>query len=294
MATISKSTAAPRLKKRSYWGEIWHRLTKNKIAMVSLFVVIAICFISIFANFVAPYDYAAQDYGANLQYPSLDHPLGTDNFGRDLLSRIIHGGRISLLVALLSVLIALVVGSFFGATAGYFGGKYETVVMRVMDILMAIPQFLLAVSVSAAMGGGVVNTAIAIGVGAIPGYTRIMRAQVLTVKDQEFIEAARCSGCGKMRIIFNHVIPNSLSPIIVSSTLRIGASILQISSLSFIGLGVRPPTPEWGSIMAAGREFLRNFWPIVTFPGIAIMITLIAFNLLGDGLRDAMDPRMKQ
>jgi len=163
-----------------------------------------------------------------------------------------------------------------------------------MDVVMAIPGFLLAVSISAAMGPGVQNTALAIAVGAIPSYARIMRATVLTIKDQEFVEAARASGASNMRILFHHIVPNTLSPIIVESTLRIGACILQISSLSFIGLGVLPPTPEWGSIMANGRNYIRDFWPIVTFPGIAIMITLFGFNLLGDGLRDALDPRLKQ
>ena len=229
-----------------------------------------------------------------LQYPSSEHLLGTDNFGRDILSRVIYGGRISLLVAVMAVAIALVAGSLLGATAAYFGGVYENVVMRAMDIVMAIPGFLLAVSISTSLGGGVWQTALAISIGAIPSYARIMRATVLTIKDQEYVEAARATGASDLRVILKHIVPNTLSPIIVESTLRIGACIMQISSLSFIGLGVRPPTPEWGSIMSAGREYLRDFYPIVTFPGIAIMITLFGFNLFGDGLRDALDPRLKR
>lgn len=298
MSAITKgerkeAETAERLKKQSQWREVWKRLRRNKLAMVALAVVIILIIVTVFADFIAPYDYAKQDLSNKFQFPSLAHPLGTDNFGRDILSRIIHGGRVSLLVAVMAVGIALVSGCFLGATAGYFGGKYESFVMRCMDIVMAIPGFLLAVSISAALGTGIQNTALAIAVGAVPSYARIMRATVLTIKDQEYIEAARATGASNMRILFRHIVPNTLSPIIVESTLRIGACILQISSLSFIGLGVQPPTPEWGSIMAAGREFIRDFWPIVTFPGVAIMITLFGFNLLGDGLRDALDPRLK-
>lgn len=298
MAVIAKKkrvgpVVADDLRKRSQWRDVWKRLRRNKLAMVALVVVVLLVLVAVFADFVAPYPYDGVDPVNRFQYPSLAHPLGTDNFGRDLLSRIIYGGRISLLVAVVSVGLALVIGCILGATAGYFGGLYESVVMRCMDVLMAIPAFLLAVSISAALGFGTFNTALAIAVGAIPSYARIMRANVLTIKDQEFVEAATATGASNMRIIFRHILPNTLSPIIVESTLRIGASILQISSLSFIGLGVRPPTPEWGSIMAVGREFIRDFYPIVTFPGIAIMITLFGFNLLGDGLRDALDPRLK-
>lgn len=280
-------------RKRSQWRDAWRRLCRNKLAMLSLFIVIIIVIVVVFADIIAPYPYDGIDPANRFQFPNSKHLLGTDNFGRDLLSRIIYGGRISLLVAVMAVAIALVIGGFLGATAAYFGKKYESVVMSIMDVLMAIPSFLLAVSISAALGSGVLNTAIAIAVGTIPSYARIVRASVLTVKEQEFVEAATASGAGNMRIIFKHILPNILSPIIVESTLRIGASILQISSLSFIGLGVQPPIAEWGSIMASGREYIRDFWPIVVFPGVAIMITLFGFNLLGDGLRDTLDPRLK-
>ncbi|NTV90321.1 MAG: ABC transporter permease [Clostridiales bacterium] len=282
-----------KLKKRSQWKDVWKRLRRNKLAMAALFVVIILILTSIFAEFLAPYDFAKQNFSERFQMPNARHLLGTDDFGRDLLSRIIFGGRISLLVALMAVSMALVVGGFFGATAGYFAGRYDGIVMRLMDVLMAIPGFLLAVSISAALGTGIQNTALAIAVGAVPSYARIIRSVVLTIREQEFVEAARATGAGHMRIIFYHIIPNTLSPIIVESTLRIGASILMISGLSFIGLGVQPPTPEWGSILATGREYIRDFWPIVTFPGLAIMLTLFGFNLLGDGLRDALDPRLK-
>lgn len=281
-------------KKRSQWKDIWKRLRRNKLAMAAMVMVIILILTAIFAEFLAPYDYAKQNFSERFQMPNMKHLLGTDNFGRDILSRMIFGGRISLLVALMAVGMAIVSGGFLGATAGYFSGRYDGFVMRIMDVLMAIPGFLLAVSISAALGSGVQNTSLAIAVGAVPSYARIMRAIVLSIRDQEYIEAARATGASHMRVIFRHILPNTMSPIIVESTLRIGACILQISGLSFIGLGVQPPTPEWGSILAGGREYIRDFWPIVTFPGLAIMLTIFGFNLLGDGLRDALDPRLKR
>ncbi len=282
------------LRKRSQWRDVWKRLRRNKLAMIGMVLVIIIVFSAIFADVISPYPYDGIDVANRMQFPSAKHWLGTDNFGRDLLSRIIYGGRISLLVACAAVGIALVIGGILGATAGFFGGVYETIVMAFMDILMAIPGFLLAVSISTALGGGTFNTSLAIAIGCVPSYARLVRSQVLTLKDREFVEAAESMGASKMRIIFHDIIPNALSPIIVESTLRIGACILQISSLSFIGLGVQPPTPEWGSIMSNGRDYIRDFYPLVTFPGIAIMLTLFGFNLFGDGLRDALDPRLKR
>ena len=292
----AKAVEAPTLrnKKRSQWRDVWIRLCRNKLAMVAMVVVLLLVLVAVFADFVTPYAYDAIDPVNAMQYPSLAHPLGTDNFGRDILSRVIYGGRISLLVAVMAVAIALISGSLLGATAAYFGGIYESIIMRAMDIVMAIPGFLLAVSISTSLGGGVWQTALAISIGAIPSYARIMRATVLTIKDQEYVEAARATGASDLRIILKHIVPNTLSPIIVESTLRIGACIMQISSLSFIGLGVQPPTPEWGSIMSDGQEFITTFWPMITFPGIAIMLTVFAFNVMGDGLRDALDPRLKQ
>ena len=273
---------------------VFRRLLHNKLAMTSLIVLVIIILSAVFAEYVAPYYYAKQSISERFQFPSWKHLMGTDDFGRDILSRIIYGGRISLYVSIMSVLSSLVVGGVLGATAAYFGGLYDSIVMRCMDVLMAIPAFLLAVSVSAALGTGVTNSIIALSIAGVPGSARIMRATVLGIKDQEFVEAAEANGASNLRIILYHILPNTFAPLLVDSTLRIGAYILQISSLSFIGLGVQPPTPEWGSILAAGRAYIRDFWPIIVFPGIAIMITLVAFNLLGDGLRDAMDPRLKR
>ena len=191
-------------------------------------------------------------------------------------------------------MIGLVAGGAMGATAGYFGGVYESVVMRIMDILMAIPSMLLAIAVSSALGTGIVNTTIAIGVGSIPLFARVTRSAVLSVKDQEYVEAGLAIGAGNSHIIWRHVLPNSFASMLVIFTLRLADNILIVSSLTFLGLGVQPPTPEWGSMISAGRQYMREFYPIVVFPGLAIMITLIAFNMLGDGLRDALDPRLKQ
>jgi len=281
-------------RRRSQFQETWKRLRRNKLAIIGMVIVLLLILMAIFADVIAPYDYMEQDPTARLEFPSAQHLLGTDNYGRDLLSRIIYGGRISLLVAIMAVGIALIIGGFLGATAGYFGGWYEIVVMRLMDVLMAIPGILMAVSISAALGNGVFNTALAISVGGIPSYARIVRATVMSIRGQEYVEAARALGCRNMRIIFRQILPNTLAPIIVDTTLRLGMNILQISSLSFIGLGVQPPTPEWGSIMANGRTYIRDFYPLVTYPGVAIMLTLFGFNLFGDGLRDALDPKLKR
>ena len=281
-------------RRHSQWGDVMRRLARNKLAMVGLFIVVVILFCTIFAGVITPYGYDVQDYAVRFQYPSLAHPFGTDNFGRDLCSRILYGGRVSLLVALLAVAISIVIGGFLGATAGYFGGKYETAVMRVMDIVMAIPGLLLAVAISAGLGTGIFNTALAVSIAGIPPTVRMLRATVLQIRDEEYVEAARATGSSDMRIIFRHVLPNTIAPLIVDSTLRIGINILQISSLSFVGLGIKPPQPEWGSILSAGRAYIQDFWPIIVFPGLAIMLTLLGFNLLGDGLRDAFDPRLRR
>ncbi len=289
-------TEGPRIdvKKKSNLLEVWKRFARNKVAVVALFVVLIVVLSSIFADVLMPYDYTKQDYSNRFAYPSWEHIMGTDNFGRDLFSRILKGGQISLLVAIGSVGVAIVAGGILGATAAYFGGIYGNVVMRIMDIILSIPGFLLAVAISAALGTGVRNSIIAIGISFTPAFARIMQAAVITVKDEEYVEAAVATGARHGRIIFKNIIPNTLATLIVNATIRMGGAIMQISSLSFIGLGVQPPAAEWGSILSVGRQYIRDFWPFVVFPGLAIIITLIALNLLGDGLRDALDPKLKQ
>ncbi len=275
-------------------NNVWTRLRRDKAAMLGLAVIILIILAGIFADVICPYRYDKPDYDAIFEYPSLRHLMGTDQLGRDIFSRVIYGTRISLSIAFASVCISLTVGVTIGVTAAYFGGVYETVIMRFMDGVMAIPSLLLAIAVSSAMGRGSIQSAIAIAIANIPTFARVGRASVMTVKGMEYVEAAQSIGAGNRRIILKHILPNALSPIFVQATLAIVNAILTIAMLSFIGLGIEPPTPEWGSMLSQGREYIRDFWPVVTFPGVMIMITVSAFNVLGDGLRDALDPKLKQ
>ena len=282
------------LRKSSQWKDVWIRLRRNKLAMVGMVIAILLALMAIFAPVIAPYDYQVQNVAQRLQMPSAEHLMGTDNMGRDILSRLIYGGRISLLVSLLAVIVSLVIGGLLGAVSGYMGGKVDSIIMRIMDILMAIPGILMAVCISAALGGGVWQTALAIAVAGIAGVCRLVRGQTLTLRNQEYIEAARASGSGTLRILLSNIIPNCLAPIIVNTTMSIGGNIMMISALSFVGLGVQPPIPEWGAILNSGREYVSTFWPLITFPGIAIALTMFGFNVFGDGLRDALDPKLKQ
>lgn len=281
-------------KQRSQWAEVWRRLRRNRMAMVGLGVIVVIVLTAIFADFVAPYGFREQNLRLRNNPPSREHILGTDDLGRDILSRIIYGSRVSLQVGIVAVSIAVIIGGTLGALSGFYGGRLDNVVMRAMDVLLAIPSILLAIAIVSAFGGGLVNVMIAVGIASIPQYARIVRASVISVKEQEFVEAARAVGARDFRIIVKHIIPNSLAPIIVQGTLGVAGAILAAAGLSFIGLGIQPPTPEWGAMLSAGRHLIRTAWHVATFPGIAIMITIFALNLLGDGLRDALDPRLKQ
>lgn len=292
-STELTTIAQPPAKKRSQWVAVWKRLKRNKSAMVGLYILIALVFIAIFANFLAPFDYDQQALQNRFQTPNATHWFGTDQFGRDIMSRIIYGSRVSLQVGFIAVSIAAIVGGALGAISGFYGGKLDNGIMRVMDILLAVPNILLAISIVATLGPGLTNVMIAVGIGSIPGYARIVRASVLTVRDQEFVEAARSVGTGDFRIIVKHILPNAMAPIIVQATLGVAGAILSAAGLSFIGLGIQPPAPEWGAMLSDGRAFLRDSPHVTTFPGLAIMIVIFALNLLGDGLRDALDPRLK-
>lgn len=280
-------------KKNSLWKYTWRRLCRNKMSVVAMVVIILIILSAVFADYLTPYSYSKQDPKNVMQFPSWQHPFGTDNFGRDLLTRVLRGGRISLLVALFSTLLSAVVGTILGSTSAYFGGVYSTIVMRLMDVLMSIPALLFAVLISSVLGSGIQNTIIACAVPGISQFCRIAYAQVLKESTNEYVAAATICGAKPLRKIFRHLLPNALAPLIIQITLRLGNSIMMISGLSFIGLGIQPPTPEWGSIISGAREYIRTFWPLVTFPGIMIALTVISFNLFGDGLRDALDPRQK-
>jgi peptide/nickel transport system permease protein len=281
-------------RRRTQWAEVWRRLRRNRMAMFGLAIITIIVFTAIFADVIAPYDYREQNLLRVADPPSRDHLLGTDDLGRDILSRIIHGARVSLQVGFVAVSISLVLGGTLGALAGYYGGNLDNVVMRFMDVLLAIPSILLAIAIVSAFGGGLVNVMIAVGISTIPVYARIVKASVISIKEQEFIEAARAIGATDVRIILKHILPNSMAPIIVRGTLGVAIAILSAAGLSFIGLGIEPPTPEWGAMLSSGRHLIRRAPHVATFPGIAIMTTIFALNLLGDGLRDALDPRLKQ
>lgn len=283
-------------KKRSELGEIWRRLRKNKAAVLGLVLLFIIFMSALFADVL--YDYETEvvlsNYSSTLIAPCLEHPLGTDELGRDVLARIVHGSRLSLEIALLSTAISLSVGGIIGAYAGYIGGRFDSVMMRIMDIFLAIPNMLLALAIVAALGPNLMNLIIAIAISDIPRFARILRSTVLSIKDNDFVEAARAAGAKRSTIVFREVIPNCLAPLIVQASIVMAAAIILAAGLSFIGLGVQPPAPEWGAMLSSGRAYIRDYQYLVLFPGLAIVITVLAFNLLGDGLRDALDPRLKQ
>ena len=304
MNAMNNNTNAPRqLRKvsqkytrQSQLALVMHNLSKNKGAMAGLVLIAVICLVAIFADFL--YDYEEVVVKVNLSQkliaPCLEFPCGTDNMGRDILARIVHGARYSLAVGLAATVFGLVVGVFFGAIAGYYGGTLEDVIMRANDILSSIPAILMGIVIVSALGVSLPNLMMAIGITSVPQFVRITRASVLTVRNQEYIEALHATGLSEARIIGMHVLPNCLSPIIVQITLRIGSAVIAASSLSFLGLGVPAPAPEWGAMLSVGRQFIRTASYMTIFPGLAILITVLAFNLLGDGLRDALDPKLKK
>ncbi|WP_207640778.1 ABC transporter permease [Clostridium hydrogeniformans] len=282
-------------KKRSQWAEVWRRLKRNKPAMIGLAILTILILLAVFAGFIADYDTVVikQNLPERLQGPSGKHILGTDEFGRDIFARLIHGARVSLRVGIIAVGIAIAIGGTLGAIAGYYGGVLDNVIMRIMDVFLAVPSILLSISIVSALGPNLINLMISIGISSVPSYARIVRASVLSIRDQEFVEAAKAIGANDARIIMKHIIPNALAPVIVQATLGVAGAILSTAGLSFIGLGIQPPAPEWGAMLAGGRQYLRYAWHVTAFPGIAIMLTILSLNLLGDGLRDALDPRLK-
>jgi peptide/nickel transport system permease protein len=275
------------------WFEAWRRLLQSKIGIAGLAVIIFLIIVAVMAPVLAPYDPFEQNILTRYTAPSLEHLLGTDEMGRDILSRIIYGSRISLQVGLLSVAIALVFGVSFGLIAGYYGGKLDMLIMRFMDIMLAFPSILLAIGIVAILGPQLKNAMIAIGIINVPRFARIVRSSVLSIKESEYISAARALGAGDLRIIFKHLLPNAMAPLIVQTTLSIATAILEAAALSFLGLGAQPPSPEWGAMLSDARSSLQKAPWVATFPGLAIIFGVLGFNLLGDGLRDALDPKMK-
>ena len=279
--------------KNSQTREIISRFMKNKVAVAGFFIILLLVFCALFPSLIAPYSYETMSTGPSFANPSAEHLFGTDEFGRDIFSRVIYGTRTSLAIGLLSVLIACVLGTILGCISGYYGNLTDNLIMRAVDILLAIPNLMLAISIVAALGRSQTNLILALGIGATGGFARVVRGQILTVKEQEYIEVARAIGASDFRIIFCHILPNCLAPIIVQISISVGSSILGAAGMSFIGLGIAPPNPERGAMLSAGRSFFRDHWFVETFPGLAIMLAVFAFNLFGDGLRDALDPRLK-
>lgn len=280
-------------RRKSQMEEVWARLCQNKMAMLGLIILGLIFLTAIFSPWLIPYKFDAQDYSAVLQFPSREHLFGTDNFGRDIFSRILYGSRYTLIIGFGCITISALFGMTLGAIAAYYP-KTDNVIMRFIDIVMGIPTFMLALSIIVALGSNMLNMMIALSITSTPSFARVARAQVLTVKEQEYIEAARSIGAGNFRILIHHILPNAMAPLIVQYTLGAVNVILWGASLSFIGQGVQPPTPEWGLMISAGRNYLRQYWYMSIIPGIAIILTTYALNLFGDGLRDALDPRLKQ
>jgi len=279
-------------KKQSHIAEVWKQLKKNKVAVISLFVVIAIILIAVLAPVIAPYSFDATG-DVPFEKSSMAHLLGTDKLGRDILSRLIYGARASLLIGIVSVAISAVIGIFIGSIAGYFGNATDNILMRLLDIYQSIPMMLLCLVLAAILGPSLKNAIIALAVSMIPQFARMMRASILTVREMEYVEAAESINAGTWNILMKDIIPNAISPLIVTITMNIGNAILIGAMLSFVGLGVQPPTPEWGTLIAEARNYMRANPTLAIYPGVCIMITVLAFNLLGDGLRDALDPRLK-
>ena len=279
--------------KNSQTREIISRFMKNKVAVAGFFIILLLVFCALFPSLIAPYSYETMSTGPSFANPSAEHLFGTDEFGRDIFSRVIYGTRTSLAIGLLSVLISCVLVAILCCISGFYVYRHDNLLLRAVDILLAIPNLMLAISIVAALGRSQTNLILALGIGATGGFARVVRGQILTVKEQEYIEVARAIGASDFRIIFCHILPNCLAPIIVQISISVGSSILGAAGMSFIGLGIAPPNPEWGAMLSAGRSFFRDHWFVETFPGLAIMLAVFAFNLFGDGLRDALDPRLK-
>jgi ABC-type dipeptide/oligopeptide/nickel transport system permease subunit len=284
--------ASPR--SESYLTQSLRRLLRNRGAVLGGLFLLALVVVAIFAPLIAPYDPIEIYPTEARQAPSLRHLAGTDKFGRDTMSRIIFGTRISLRVGLIGVAIALSIGGVVGLYAGYHGGLFDVIVCMLVNIMLAFPGILLALSIVAVLGPGLENVMVAVGISSIPQFLRVVRGSVLSAKANVYVEAAKVAGCSTRRIIFRHILPNVIAPVIVLSTLWVGTAILIGASVSFLGLGVQPPTPEWGVMVSDGRNYLNSMWWLSTFPGLAIVLTVLAMNLLGDGLRDALDPRLKE
>jgi peptide/nickel transport system permease protein len=279
------------LKRETHFTIALRRMKKNKGALTGTAIIFSIILTAVFARYISPYDPFEQDFANMFLSPSLEHPFGTDQYGRDVATRIIYGARYDLMIGVAVVSIHFVVGVSLGLIAGFYGGIVETVIMRIVDVMLSIPSVVLALTIAGFLGGGIQNVIIAVGVIGWRDYTRLVRAEVLSAKESVFVEAAHAIGCSDLRIIVRHIMPHVIAPVIAYTSLGIATAILWSAALSFLGLGAQPPTPEWGALLADGREFMQDAWWIATFPGLAIMATIIGFNFFGDALRSALDPK---
>lgn len=289
------------VKARTLWADAWRRFKKNKMAVISLIFLLCLALIGIITLVIdwvtndSIYDtlIISQNLTQRFEPPSSSHILGLDEFGRDILLRILWGTRYSLFMSIAAVLAAGIVGIVIGAVAGYYGGRVDNVIMRLMDVVLSLPYMLLAIAIVAALGPGLVNVLISIAIGYVPEFARITRASVMTIREREFIEAAKAVGASDRKIIFQQILPNAMAPLIVEVTMAIAGAILSIAGLSFLGLGIQPPLPEWGAMLTNARGYIRDAWHITVFPGLVILVTILALNIIGDGLRDALDPKLK-
>ncbi|RUM25980.1 ABC transporter permease subunit [Rhizobium vallis] len=295
MSTVTVKTGQP-----SALAEFWHYFSRNKGAVIGLVVFVIILVVAVFAPLFAPHEPNEQNRAVLLAVPawmeggSASFPLGTDAVGRDILSRLIYGARFSLFIGVVVVTLSVISGVLIGLVAGYFRGKVDTAIMRLMDIILAFPSLLLALVLVAVLGPGLTNAMIAISLVNQPHFVRLTRASVISEREKEYVIASRVAGAGTFRLMFKTILPNCLGPLIVQATLAFSAAILDAAALGFLGMGAQPPTPEWGTMLAESREFISRAWWVVTFPGLAILITVLAINLMGDGLRDALDPKLKR
>ena len=295
-ATIQNESAPKRQKRNKQHSELGAaliRLTKNRTAMIGISLFLVLLFLAAISPLIMPYDYAQMNLTVKLAKPSAEHLFGCDEFGRDIFSRILYGGRYSLTIGVLSVGSALIFSLVLGSVAGFFGGMVDNLIMRFLDVFQSIPGTLLTVVISAALGTGFDKTILALSISRIPGFARTLRASILKTRNEEYVEAAGAIGCGNARIIVRYVLPNSFAPMLVSISQGVAMTILQAASLSYIGLGIQPPTPEWGAMLSGAKNFIRDYPHMLFFPGLFIAITVLGLNMFGDGLRDALDPKLK-
>jgi glutathione transport system permease protein len=293
-APLAATGHAQQTSAHGLWYDAWRRLRRNRLAIAGGVAALLLALLALLAPVIAPYNPIDQDYNHLLQGPSLAHPFGTDNFGRDIFSRIIWGGRISLTVGFLGTLFGMAAGMVIGLFAGFYGGWFDSLAMRLIDIQLAFPGLILSIAIIAILGVGAQNVVIAVAIFTVPAFARVLRGSILALKRQEFITAARAIGVSNRRLMFLHLLPNAIAPVLVIATLRLGTAILTASSLSFLGLGIRPPSPEWGAMLSDGRQYLQLAPYVAIFPGLAILVIMLALNLLGDGLRDALDPKIRK